>query len=142
MSDFLKVLLNVRSLRAAIRELPFDQLQEIKEKFDLVIQERLKDAETERAARLEYEKKLQDFRELLTSEGISLADLIADESKGGEAISSRQKSKRAPRPAKYRYIVDGEERTWTGQGRMPTQLAFAINNGNSLDDFLISPTGN
>jgi DNA-binding protein H-NS len=36
MNEFLKVLLNIRSLRAAIRELPFEQLQEAKEKFDLV----------------------------------------------------------------------------------------------------------
>ena len=34
MNDFLKVLLNIRSLRAAVRDLPFEQLQEIKEKFD------------------------------------------------------------------------------------------------------------
>ena len=44
MNDFLKVLLNIRSLRAAVRDLPFGQLQEIKEKFDTVIQEQLKAA--------------------------------------------------------------------------------------------------
>ena len=47
------------------------------------------------------------------------------------------KSKRAPRPAKYRYLVEGEARAWTGQGRMPAQIAAAITSGESLDAFLI-----
>ena len=34
MNDFLKTLLNIRSLRAALRELSFEQLVEVKEKFD------------------------------------------------------------------------------------------------------------
>ena len=34
MNEFLKVLLNIRSLRAAIRELPFEQLQEAKVRLD------------------------------------------------------------------------------------------------------------
>ena len=36
MNDFIKTLLNIRSLRAALRELPFEQLVEIKSKFDEV----------------------------------------------------------------------------------------------------------
>ncbi len=51
MNDFLKVLLNIRSLRAAVRDLPFEQLEEIKQKFDAVIEERLEATEAERAAR-------------------------------------------------------------------------------------------
>ncbi|EGU36842.1 H-NS family nucleoid-associated regulatory protein, partial [Vibrio scophthalmi] len=43
------------------------------------------------------------------------------------------KSKRAPRPAKYRYMDEnGEEKTWTGQGRTPSALV-----DKNLDDFLI-----
>jgi DNA-binding protein H-NS len=137
-NDFLKVLLNIRSLRAAVRDLPFDQLQEIKEKFDTVVQEQLKAAEAEQAAKLEYEKKLAEFRELMLTEGISAEDLV-----GGatvEKASAATRTKRAPRPAKYAYMVDGEERTWTGQGRMPAQMAAAIEAGHkTLEDFLISP---
>ena len=36
MNDFLKTLLNIRSLRAALRELSFEQLVEIREKFDFL----------------------------------------------------------------------------------------------------------
>ncbi|HHQ4545242.1 TPA: H-NS family nucleoid-associated regulatory protein [Aeromonas veronii] len=137
MNDFLKVLLNIRSLRAAVRDLPFDQLQEIKEKFDTVIQEQLKAAEAEQAAKVEYEKKLAEFRELMVTEGISAEDLF-----GGAAVgtaSAASSTKRAPRPAKYAYMVDGKARTWTGQGRMPAQIATAVENGKSLEDFLIAP---
>ena len=137
MNDFLKVLLNIRSLRAAVRDLPFDQLQEIKEKFDTVIQEQLKAAEAEQAAKLEYEKKLAEFRELMVNEGISAEDLVGGAAVGTASAASR--TKRAPRPAKYAYMVDGEERTWTGQGRMPAQIATAVENGKSLEDFLIAP---
>ena len=136
MNDFLKVLLNIRSLRAAVRDLPFEQLQEIKEKFDTVVQEQLKAAEVDQAAKLEHEKKLAEFRELLAIEGISPEDLLSGRglTTGADAGA---KAKRAPGPAKYRYLVEGEARTWTGQGRMPARIAAAIASGESLDAFLI-----
>ncbi len=40
MSEFLKVLLNIRSLRAALRELSLDQLKEAHEKIELIYLER------------------------------------------------------------------------------------------------------
>ena len=136
MNDFLKVLLNIRSLRAAVRDLPFEQLQETKEKCDTVVQEQLKAAEVDQAAKLEHEKKLAEFRELLAIEGISPEDLLSG--RGLTAgVDAGAKAKRAPRPAKYRYLVEGEARTWTGQGRMPAQIAAAIASGESLDAFLI-----
>lgn len=47
-------------------------------------------------------------------------------------------AKRAPRPAKYKYVdEDGQEKNWTGQGRTPAVIKAAIDNGKSLDDFLI-----
>ena len=136
MNDFLKVLLNIRSLRAAVRDLPFEQLQEIKEKFDTVVQEQLKAAEVDQAAKLEHEKKLAEFRELLAIEGISPEDLLSG--RGLTAgVDAGAKAKRAPRPAKYRYLVEGEARTWTGQGRTPKFLAEQLEQGRQLDDFLI-----
>ncbi len=40
MNEFLKVLLNVRSLRAALREISFEQLKEVHEKFQTIFEER------------------------------------------------------------------------------------------------------
>lgn len=100
------------------------------------VQEQLKAAEADQAAKLEHEKKLAEFRELLAIEGISPEDLLSGRglTTGADAGA---KAKRAPRPAKYRYLVEGEARTWTGQGRMPAQIAAAIASGESLDAFLI-----
>jgi len=47
------------------------------------------------------------------------------------------KGKRAPRPAKYRYLDNGVEKTWTGQGRMPSVIAKAVAEGKSVEDFAI-----
>ncbi len=136
MNEFLKVLLNIRSLRAAVRDLPFEQLEDIKQKFDAVIEERFQAAEAEHTARLEHEKKLAEFRELLAAEGISAEDLFGGATSKVPSVASR--TKRTPRPAKYAYRVNGEERTWTGQGRMPAPMAAAIEAGHkTLEDFLI-----
>ncbi|ENU0116236.1 H-NS family nucleoid-associated regulatory protein, partial [Escherichia coli] len=45
---------------------------------------------------------------------------------------------RAPRPAKYKYTDEnGNEQTWTGQGRTPKVIAAAIEAGKTLEDFAI-----
>ncbi|EFN3398350.1 H-NS histone family protein, partial [Escherichia coli] len=50
----------------------------------------------------------------------------------------RAGKKRQPRPAKYKFTdVNGETKTWTGQGRTPKPIAQALAEGKSLDDFLI-----
>ena len=54
------------------------------------------------------------------------------------AAAPRAGKKRQPRPAKYKFIdVNGETKTWTGQGRTPKPIAQALAEGKSLDDFLI-----
>ena len=61
MSEFLKVLLNIRSLRAALRELSLDQLKEAHEKIETIYLERLEVAEKEQAAQAEHQQKLAEF---------------------------------------------------------------------------------
>lgn len=134
MSELLKVLLNVRSLRAALRDLSIDQIEDAKLKFEQVYQERVKEEEAgqaERAARME---KLEQYRALLAQDGIDPSELVEVDG------SSSKTSTRSPRPPKYRYINEnGEERTWTGQGRQPVPIRDAITNGRSIKDFLIEP---
>ncbi|PSU33918.1 H-NS family nucleoid-associated regulatory protein [Photobacterium lutimaris] len=133
MSDAFKTLLNLRSLRAAAREeFTLEQLQEALEKLQAVVSER-EEAEAEsHQAEKEKEEKLQAYRAMLIADGIDPEELLTI------LADTPKKTKRAPRPAKYKFTVDGEERTWTGQGRMPAPLKEAIENeGKSLDDFLI-----
>lgn len=136
MNEFLKTLLNVRSLRAALRELPFEQLEEAKEKFEQVYTERFESTEKERTEQAEHQRKLAEFSEMLKQAGIDPRDLVGS---AAPAVSTKAsgKMKRAPRPAKYKYQEDGQEKTWTGQGRMPKAIAEQVEQGKSLDDFLI-----
>ena len=71
---------------------------------------------------------------MLKAAGIDPAELV-----GTVATESTKasKGKRAPRPAKYRYLDNGVEKTWTGQGRMPKAIAEQVALGKDLNDFLI-----
>ncbi|MNF63980.1 DNA-binding protein H-NS [compost metagenome] len=133
MNDFFKVLLNVRSLRAALRELSLEQLKEAHEKIESIYLERAVQVEKEQAAQAEHVSKLAEFQAMLAEAGIDPRELVGSES----TATSGAKAKRAPRPAKYRYVENGVEKTWTGQGRTPKFLAEQLEQGHQLDKFLI-----
>ncbi|WP_323066416.1 H-NS family nucleoid-associated regulatory protein [Aeromonas jandaei] len=135
MNDFLKILLNIRSLRAALRELSFEQLVEIREKFEEIFAEREQQENKIKAESAERLQKLAEFTEMLKQAGIDPSELVGTAAPAKSEGST--KAKRAPRPAKYRYTEDGQEKTWTGQGRMPKAIAEAVAAGKALDDFLI-----
>ncbi|GAB2663657.1 H-NS family histone-like protein [Vibrio panuliri] len=134
MSELTKTLLNIRSLRAFSRELTLEQLEEALEKLTIVVSERKEAEEEERAALAEQEAKLSAIAEQIAKDGIDVDALIS--ALAGET-KSKTKSKRAPRPAKYKYLDNGEEKTWTGQGRTPSAIQAQLDAGKSLDDFLI-----
>ena len=132
MNEFLKVLLNIRSLRAACRDLTLEQLEEGLEKLSAIVDERRQDESAEHQAREEHQKKIAEYAEMLKAAGIDPAELV------NTVVPENTKvSKRAPRPAKYRYLDNGVEKTWTGQGRMPSVIAKAVAEGKSVEAFAI-----
>ncbi|MCE9936561.1 H-NS family nucleoid-associated regulatory protein [Aeromonas salmonicida] len=135
MNDFLKTLLNIRSLRAALRELSFEQLVEVREKFEEIFAEREQQETKLREESAERLQKLAEFTELLKEAGIDPSELVGTSAPAKAEGSA--KAKRAPRPAKYSYTEDGQEKTWTGQGRMPKAIAEAVASGRALEEFLI-----
>ncbi|WP_260258737.1 H-NS family histone-like protein [Vibrio intestinalis] len=135
MSELTKTLLNIRSLRAFSRELTLEQLEEALEKLTMVVSERKEAEEAEKAERAEQEAKLAAIAEQISKDGIDVDALI--NALSGEK-QTKVKAKRAPRPAKYKYVdPNGEEKTWTGQGRTPSAIQTQLDAGKSLDDFLI-----
>ncbi len=131
MNEFLKVLLNIRSLRAVCRDLTLEQLEEGLEKLSAIVDERRQDESAERQAREEHQKKIAEYAEMLKAAGIDPAELV------NTVVPENTKvSKRAPRPAKYRYLDNGVEKTWTGQGRMPSVIAKAVAEGKSVEAFM------
>ncbi|OOR99339.1 DNA-binding protein H-NS-like protein [Haemophilus paracuniculus] len=135
MSEFAKQLTNLRSLRAVARDLTLEQLESVVEKVQIVLEEKreeVKAAEIENAKLLEG---LNKYKELLAKDGISAEELAALLGNTGER---KKREPRAPRPPKYKFIdVNGNEKTWTGQGRTPREIQAALNQGKTLADFAI-----
>ncbi len=136
MSEITKTLLNIRSLRAFSRELTLEQLEEALDKLTIVVEERREVEEQEKAVLAEQEAKLAAIAEQIASDGIDVEALIS--ALAGETKSkSKAKGKRAPRPAKYKYMDNGVEKTWTGQGRTPSVIQKALDEGKSLEEFAL-----
>ena len=134
MSEAIKSLNNIRTLRAQARELPLEVLEEVLEKLTVVVEERREEDSAKQAEIEERNQKLQTFRQMMEDEGINPEDLLGVFT----AKSDKVKKVREPRPAKYKYTnEDGETKTWTGQGRTPKALAKQLVAGKSLDEFLI-----
>ncbi|QCR38520.1 H-NS family nucleoid-associated regulatory protein [Nissabacter sp. SGAir0207] len=134
MSDTLKVLNNIRTLRAQAREVSLQELEEMLSKLESVVSERRDEEQSMLAEQKEREDKLAKYREMLLADGIDPSDLMAIEASKGKT----GKTKRAPRPAKYEYTDEkGEQKTWTGQGRTPAAIKEALDAGKTLESFLI-----
>lgn len=133
MNLMLQNLNNIRTLRAMAREFSIDVLEEMLEKFRVVTKERREEEEQLQRQRAEQQQKINTWLELMKADGISPEELF-----GNDIAIARVGKKRQPRPAKYRYTdLNGENKTWTGQGRTPKPIAQALAAGKSLDDFLI-----
>ncbi len=135
MSEALKILNNIRTLRAQARECSLETLEEMLEKLEVVVNERREEDTHAQAENAERSRKLEQYREMLIADGIDPNELLQTLSETKVA----GKSKRAARPAKYSYVDEnGENRTWTGQGRTPAVIKKAIEEqGKQLDDFLL-----
>ena len=135
MSEALKILNNIRTLRAQARECSLETLEEMLEKLEVVVNERREEDSQAQAEVEERTRKLQQYRDMLIADGIDPNELLSTLA----AAKAPGKAKRAARPAKYSYIDEnGESNTWTGQGRTPAVIKKAIEEqGKKLEDFLL-----
>ena len=138
MSEVLKVLSNIRSLRLATRDFSVEQLENLLEKIETLVSEKkveLAKAQEEENARQE---RITKYKELLEKEGISrqeLAEILGLDV--SEKVSGVSK-KRSSRPAKYQYVDEnGVTKTWTGQGRTPKAIQAQLDQGKPLSSFEI-----
>ncbi|HAB25049.1 MAG: histone-like nucleoid-structuring protein H-NS [Pantoea sp.] len=135
MSEALKILNNIRTLRAQARECSLETLEEMLEKLEVVVNERREEETHAKAESEERTRKLEQYREMLLADGIDPNELLSTIAE----TKAPGKTKRAARPAKYQYVDEnGETRTWTGQGRTPAVIKKAIEEeGKQLDSFLL-----
>lgn len=129
-------LLNLRSLRAFTREeFTLQEVEELHAKLTSILEERREAEEKAQAEQAEREAKLAEYAQKIAADGIDLEDLVA--AINGSEVKTKGRKKRQPRPAKYEYQLNGERKTWTGQGRTPSVIQEALDQGRSLDEFLI-----
>ena len=132
MSEVLKTLNNIRTLRAQARETDLATLEEILEKLTSVVEDRRQEDEAASAEIAERKAKLEKYRQQLIEDGIDPTELLGSPSTG------KVKKAREPRPAKYKYTDEnGDTKTWTGQGRTPKAIKDLLDSGKSLEDFAI-----
>jgi DNA-binding protein StpA len=139
MSDFdevRRVLSNIRSVRVMAREVDFELLVEMHEKLGAAIEERRIDAEREKAEQAERENKRQELLQLIQSEGFDPQELIS-----GESSKKKVKKASVSRKPKYQFEENGEVKQWAGVGRKPKAIQEALDQGRTLESFLI-PTEN
>ncbi|WP_272521631.1 H-NS family histone-like protein [Providencia sp. PROV202] len=136
MSESLKALNNIRTLRAQAREMTLESLEEMLEKLTVVVAERREEESQARAEVEERNRKLEKIREMMLEQGVDLNDLLQTMD-SGKSTSTR--AKRAARPAKYKYVDEnGETKTWTGQGRTPKVIEAALKaKTKTLEDYLV-----
>ncbi|EDI1753039.1 DNA-binding protein [Salmonella enterica] len=133
MGETLKVLNNIRTLRAQTREIDLATLEEMLEKLTTIVEDRREEEASFIKQQEEKQAKLEAFRQKMLEDGIDPAELLSVAS-----TSIKTKSTRTPRPAKYKYVDEnGLEKQWTGQGRTPKAIAAALEAGKTLEDFEI-----
>ncbi|KFZ36080.1 histone [Shewanella mangrovi] len=129
MSEFLEILTHGRRFKAAVKDLSLDDLKSLADKLEKIIVERAEEVKEEEKLQAARIAKIEEIRQQMESVGLSVEDL--------GVVAAKPTKKRAPRPPKYQIEVDGEMVTWTGQGRMPTVFKNEVDNGRSMEDFLI-----
>ena len=121
---------NSRFIKSAIKGATFEQLNTIREKVNFVVESLIEDAkaqEEEAKARLD---KIAKIKEDLLSQGLTIEDLVS--------LEPAKVNKGRKFPPKYRFTDEnGQERTWSGQGARPRALQKLLDEGQSLESFLI-----
>ncbi|CAH7185083.1 H-NS family nucleoid-associated regulatory protein [Vibrio alginolyticus] len=139
-NNILNNLLNPRKILKLLKnaDLSVDSMKMIRNTLKVVDEKLAERITTEQ----ESTEKLQSIVDEIGTKGVdkhALAHMLQYGTLDGyrEGCAPVAKAKREKRPAKYKYMKDGEEITWTGQGRTPSVIQNGLDSGKSLDDYLI-----
>lgn len=124
-------LLSSRNVKRLINHCDFPLLQSLATTLNDALETKQREHEEAEKQRLEREEKRRELLALITGEGFSPEELIG--------TKKREKS-RITRPLKYQYMTDSGIKKWSGVGKVPRTIREALDNGKSLNDFLITTT--
>ncbi|MCL8361442.1 H-NS histone family protein, partial [Escherichia coli] len=114
------LLLSIDFVKKLVTEMSDEDLNKVKDNFDIAIQQRD-----------ERKENMKAIKSLMDEHGISLEDDYREcgtKSQSGRMCVSGGH--------KYEYDDNGNRMYWNGQGSRPKAIAEAIKDGGSLDDFL------
>lgn len=127
MSEFLDIINHAKKLNSALKNVSITEVEILINKLEKIVEKRKLAEAKQQALAAEKAKNIEKLQQMMLECGISPQELtlVADKA---------PKKKREPRPAKYAIIINGEQITWTGQGRMPNVFK---NSSAPIEDFLI-----
>lgn len=130
-------LTSITALRKFINAQETEWVETFFEKIEVLIIEKREEIELQKLEAEEKAKNRQAAIEYLKEKfGIDDITDLMDESEN----SGKKRKKRATRPSviKYRFTdKEGVEHSWTGQGRHPKALKELMNEGHSLEEYLV-----
>ncbi len=125
---------NIRMLRATLKKsnADADEVEGIISKLTTIKSEIEEEVKAQEAAIQKKQEGIEQIKNIMNTYGITIEDL----SKTVGSETSRKVRSMSP---KYRYVdLDGVERTWTGQGKLPNALKQLLaSNGKSKEDYRI-----
>ncbi|AQS36892.1 DNA-binding protein H-NS [Shewanella psychrophila] len=129
MSEFLSILTHGKRFKAAVKELPFDELMVFATRLESIIKQRETQAAADLEKNAERNAKIEAIRKQVAELGLCMDDINSPPRSAGGKIKRR--------PAKYKIQVNDQVITWTGRGRRPTVFNRKLDEGFELNDFLI-----
>lgn len=134
MENLAKLLSDKRRLRRVLNEMSLADAEICLMKIEEIVSERRAEEERLAAEEAEKSRKINEMRELLAQSGLSVEDLGAVVAPSRRS-SSRQGVKVEP---KYQWTTaEGIVKQWTGRGNTPRDLKQLLEQGASLEQFLI-----
>lgn len=137
---------NIRTIRKEAREMEFEVFEEILLKMNQVHEELVELKKEDDAKRAKKQEVIDRLRAMLAEEGIE-GITITEEGESVPAASAASNGtgsgrggkgvKRGPAKAKYEFDTADGKKQWSGRGRMPKDLAAALDTGAKLEDFEI-----
>lgn len=125
---------NIRQLRAIAKDVNSEWLLEVREKLDMVIQEKKDEEELAQLEAREREEKIAKLKAYIANELNESPESLLGELTG----QPKKETKTSTVKPKYRYTDEkGVTRTWTGRGKKPKFFAEKIEQGESIDQYLI-----
>lgn len=134
MHEWIHLLQDSRKLIEYSRQISLEILEDILQKFSVIVEER---RDENVAIQGEHQQKIEHYRQLLLADNIDPSEIIQNPTSLNH-LDSNIPTKKAPRPPRYEYYTpEGELRRWTGQGRTPIIIQRGIDQGRTLESFLI-----